>query len=437
MKLSPILSMILLGVLVGQAGIAVAQDNTAHASTPWIGEVTGNDVYLRSGPSTNYYPVTKLMAGSRLEVFQEENGWLAVAAPEGVFSLIDISYVDKDQGNKGVVNGNRVNVRAGSELSRSKYAKQKQLDKGAIVTIIGEDDEGYYKIVPPEGVYTWISAQFVTKVPEERLKQEAEKESRQAVTQAVPTSQPAQESSPTTQPSDPSGMLGKPAVEEDAPDLSTTPDERRELVTKLRTSIEEIEKNLAEELKKPLLERKYTLFIEEFAPLSEQETDPYSQAWAKVRIEQLENQIELVEAVKRVRAIKEKAHNERRDFASRRANIRTVPVPVDKGFAAEGELRESRIYDSPNGPRRYRLIDPNSEILHTLCYVEIPRDMDFDPGKYLGRMVGVHAREKFLKADGVDPVPVIIAAEVVLLERKEAIIEPPATSADSSQNPDK
>ena len=50
---------------------AVAQ--SAEGQVPRQGEVTGNDVYVRSGPSLNHYPVCKLNAGTRIAVVGEEH----------------------------------------------------------------------------------------------------------------------------------------------------------------------------------------------------------------------------------------------------------------------------------------------------------------------------------------------------------------------------
>ena len=93
-----------------------------------IGEVTGNDVYVRSGPSTNYYPVMRLRAGDRVVIVAKRPAWVGIAPPKGAFSLVARQYVDPDGENKGVINGNRVWVRAGSDLSTQSYAKQARLN---------------------------------------------------------------------------------------------------------------------------------------------------------------------------------------------------------------------------------------------------------------------------------------------------------------------
>ncbi|GAG00500.1 unnamed protein product, partial [marine sediment metagenome] len=74
--------------------------------TRGVGEVTGNDVYVRSGGSLNHYPVCKLKAGDRLTIVSGRGNWYEILPPEGVFSLISGEYVDTVDNKDGVVNGN-------------------------------------------------------------------------------------------------------------------------------------------------------------------------------------------------------------------------------------------------------------------------------------------------------------------------------------------
>ncbi len=60
----------------------------------WQGEVTGNDVYVRSGPSANHYPVCKLNAGVRVTILSQTGDWYEIQPPAGVFSFIHGDYVD-------------------------------------------------------------------------------------------------------------------------------------------------------------------------------------------------------------------------------------------------------------------------------------------------------------------------------------------------------
>ena len=92
-----------------------------------------------------------------------------------------------------------------------------------------------------------------------------------------------------------------------------------------------------------------------------------------------------------------------------------VPVALD----AQGELRISALYPPGPGPRRFRLVDPDGETERTIGYVEIPVGSSIDATKFVGRYVGVRASRQRLQPGGVQPVPVYIASELVLLPRPE------------------
>jgi len=115
------------------------------------GEVVGDDVYVRSGPSMNHYTVCKLDAGQRVAILGERGAWYEIIPPEGVSSLISGEYVDSPDGKTGVVNGNNVRVRAGSLLNGSKYTVQTMLSRGADVTIVGKDPRRVLADHPPFG----------------------------------------------------------------------------------------------------------------------------------------------------------------------------------------------------------------------------------------------------------------------------------------------
>ena len=68
---------------------------TSQPASPYGADVTADDVYVRSGPGSNYYPTTKLHAGDRVLVVGEQFGWLKIAPPPGSFSYVDMTLVEK------------------------------------------------------------------------------------------------------------------------------------------------------------------------------------------------------------------------------------------------------------------------------------------------------------------------------------------------------
>src|SRR5690349_12141358 len=64
---------------LGLAGSALAQNSTPPATptastgdTTYIGAITGDDVYVRSGPSDSYYPFMKVSTGAIVQVMGEK-----------------------------------------------------------------------------------------------------------------------------------------------------------------------------------------------------------------------------------------------------------------------------------------------------------------------------------------------------------------------------
>ena len=102
-----------------------AQSLPPAAPSPWEGEVSGMNVYVRSGAGTSHYPTTKLNAGDRVLVLDEKFGWYRIVPPAKSFSYIDRALVERVPGTDlAKVKQDRVFVRAGSHLVSRKSATQ-------------------------------------------------------------------------------------------------------------------------------------------------------------------------------------------------------------------------------------------------------------------------------------------------------------------------
>ena len=416
----------------------------ARGTEMFVGEVTVATVNVRSGPSTNYYVVTRLGAGERVTVADEENGWYAIVPPEKCYSVISKHYVDVGADGEGVVNGNAVRVRAGSDLDPHRYAVQLKLNKGAEVKVLGDDADGFLKIIPPKGAYLWAHTDYVARVPQEMLEPEARKatpitggEAPATPAQTEPAAQPQEQVEnldPTVKerPSSPArsadrddlatseGASDAPygalqaaasssASEPGKPDTKTPPSE-------YRAQLQAADEAMRAEMAKPIVDRRIDEIAEPYRRIAAQEEDTFAHLYAGRRFAQLENAAHTIAAVRRVRGLSDQVIKDRKEALAARSNMRPPVRPFLRGFDAKGELRESMIYSSPVGPRRYRLIDPDVEVPRTLCYVEIPRELRLDVSDYLGRLVGVRASAKFLETGDVNPIPIVVAEELVLLE---------------------
>jgi hypothetical protein len=138
---------------------------------PYTAYVTTDDVYVRSGPSEEYYPTDKLKTGTPVEIYRHDpGGWCAIRPPEGSFSWVSGRFLDKPNRDKvAKVASERVASRVGSRLSDTRDVIQVRLNKDEFVEVLGSETspEGqderitWYKIAPPSGEFRWIHGKYI------------------------------------------------------------------------------------------------------------------------------------------------------------------------------------------------------------------------------------------------------------------------------------
>lgn len=429
--MKPRTSMLLLGFALALGMSAFTTDKPAWADAPnYRAKISGDNVYVRSGPDHNYYPVGRLSRGQTVDVFGEQYGWLKITPPQGIYSLIEKHYLDLTREGLGVVNADYVNVRAAGEIAPQIYARQIKLNRGAEVQILGERQANldgkiltFYKIEPPPGTFLWIAAKFAqrddrTDVPDEPAGSVEHADPGRAKARLASTDLPAPSDAPTPSviPTD----APSSADETDHTDSLPSPDRVQQEIARLRAQLASLEKQLAPELAKPFPERNLAPFVDRFMPLSEQQTDRVVQQYARLRLEQFRHQIELAATMRDLRLEDRQLHEDRKQFMRERNGIRIDAIPTVRTFDLTGELRESNVYNSPVLPRRYRLVDPNTHPPMTIAYIEIPRDSIIDPSPLLGRYVGVVAAQRSYHPGLVNPLPIIIPAEIVPTDTPDA-----------------
>ncbi|WP_010581907.1 SH3 domain-containing protein [Schlesneria paludicola] len=133
----------------------------------------GDDVW--SGPSSKkFYPTSHLNRGQRVKVVRHDpGGWCMIEPPEGSFSWIRASHVQKNGPNHGSLKQNRIVVHVGSDLNPDDFTTiQAELSKDADVEILGEKsfqvgDEAprvMLKIAPPKGEWRWIARKSIVPI---------------------------------------------------------------------------------------------------------------------------------------------------------------------------------------------------------------------------------------------------------------------------------
>ncbi len=153
----------------------------AEQQFPYTGYINAADVYLRSGPGENYYPVSKLDRGQAVEVYRHDpGGWYAIRPTEDCFSWVSAEFIEPGEDNMATVKGDRVVARVGSTFSDVRDVIQVRLDQGEMVEILeakrfnsGPAAQTWYKIAPPAGEFRWISGKFVDRELPEAKPREA------------------------------------------------------------------------------------------------------------------------------------------------------------------------------------------------------------------------------------------------------------------------
>jgi hypothetical protein len=157
-------------VSIGFAQQSGSSQEVDTSSFPYTAEITGDDVYVRSGPGTNFYHCGKLKTGEKVKVVGKQFSWSRVLPPAGSFSWISMDFVtiNPTDPKVGTVTGDNVRVYAGSDFVKPLYSTtlQGKLSKGETVKLLGEQMDDYYKIAAPPFAYLWVSTNFTKAIPE-------------------------------------------------------------------------------------------------------------------------------------------------------------------------------------------------------------------------------------------------------------------------------
>jgi len=392
---------------------AWAQSAQAERAVIGEAEINANDVYVRSGDSLNHYTICKLKAGDHVTVVGERGEWYEILPPEGTFSLISGDYVDTADNQKGVVNGNNVRVRAGSLLNENKYTVQAMLTKGAEVTILGRNPDGFLRIKPPQGATVWINRTYAQLRSDGRPTPAVSAEGQPAPSDAggaAPTA-PAESKSADAPTSSPQPIGTPTPAASNAPKAIRTGDAEG-----WQNRLKELDAAAMREFGKPVAERQFDSLLAKYREAADQASNELIRQYAQRRIEEINTVVEAATAYHQLKKLDDIAENKRREYRGARAGIPEATPSSPSAIDAKGELRISALFPPGSVPQRYRLVDPSVAGGKTIGYVEIPLDSPIKAEDFLGRYVGVRALERRVQSGGVDPVPILIAGELIPLE---------------------
>jgi len=327
-------------------------DEAGTPAFPYMAEITGDDVYVRSGPGTNFYDCGKLNKGDKVKVVDRQFSWVRIVPPPGSFSWISMQYVNIDTDNPavGTVTGDRVRVYAGSDDRRPLYSPtlQGRLDKGDKVNLLGEQIDDYYKIAPLSFSYLWVSANFT-----------------KPIKVVAPIVEPTIVE-PTTEPNEtPKEVVPEPV----------SPETALEIYNALKEQLEA-------ERAKPMDQQNYADIKEALIKIAGNKTAGKAARYAEFVLKQIKDFELVLEVAKAVRLQNEQLQNIRERIDKARAT-RLAEFEDLGRFAVVGQLQTFTTY----GPGHYRIIDKSGK---TICYA-LPsgRVSQMQLSKLIDRKVGL------------------------------------------------
>ena len=340
--------------------------SAAQELFPFTGHVTGTDVYVRSGPGANAYAVGKVNAPMMLTVLDRSGDWLKIRPPAGVFSIMSKQYVATTDGRTGTVTGDRVRVRAGTDLAdlggtTNHWAFQQFLNKGAMVTILGEGVD-FYKIVPPDQSFVWISAQFVSTTPGG------------AVEPVGPVTPPGPPDQPVTPPVQP--------VEPVAPSTDDAMAAYKEAELALKA---EFEKPFDQRDFAPLLARYRSIHAPAGTPLAGAVTS--RTVFLTDAIERRRQWQRTRQGIDQTQQTQAELDRQREELARQRREQELRAA--QPGMVARGVVRDSDVFTGYGRPLRYILADPTTG--KTTAYAECSTGY-VDLSQYIGQNIGVYGK---------------------------------------------
>jgi uncharacterized protein YgiM (DUF1202 family) len=389
---------------------AAASQPALTVAQPFVGSITTDKVYVRSGPGTAYYELGQLARGDLVYVVGASKGWYQILPPNGTYCLVAKELVDLDpSGASCTVKADYVNIRAGTAIYKNRdIAVLAVVRKGTKLRVLNATGEKYVEVAPPEHVSVYISPQFVHqttaeyKVPSLKLPAGI---TGPAQTVSAPTSPPtaADNGAPTIDiPPEPAGHAPDEALANnheptpptpapgEAP-AATRPSAAQQVpipvpaVTYSQTATQkfnDLNTRYQEELRKPLPERNIDALLTEYKDLLKAENLAPSVKMGT------ESRIDALEKIAAVQRMAKEAATSDQNLAQQREALQQQYSTAEKlineyqrssPFVAEGTLQSSTIVKG-----KYALVNPATG--RVVAYVDPNAEVDISTllGKYVG-----------------------------------------------------
>jgi hypothetical protein len=126
-----------------------------------VGEVAGDQVRLRAGPSTRHAILTEVDRGGLLVILGREGRWFRVRVPGGFPCFVHRSLLRLDPDGTAVVSASRVLMRvtAGKEV----LPLESVLERGDVLAVLGESGE-WVRVVAPDRAHLYVFEELLTEL---------------------------------------------------------------------------------------------------------------------------------------------------------------------------------------------------------------------------------------------------------------------------------
>ncbi len=395
-------SLVLLTPVAAGLGVSSALRAEVIASEPYYVVVTVDEVNIRCGSGSVWYPVATVKAGTVLQVDGAEQGWLRVSYPAGTAAMVRTADAQRDEGAATVrlTSASKLlanNPRGG--LSESwRPLLEEALPAGTTLALIEEvrDSAGQveaFRVAAPETARGFISERSIRPATEAEVAQirppadPAPATTEESTAQAPQTTPEQTAQAPTTQDApaepqqQPAETIAQTPVEQTPAPAPAETSARRAIGTmeQLNTAFEGLKRVPTEDAEIEPLIAEYQRFI---GTLSDSAADSGWKRYAESRIELLRARLELQRQLLALRDAEAFANRGSTDITRSIEQMMANPL-----YKVVGRLGASTVYNGQNLPLMYRVQSVEGGVGRTLAYV-LPAE-DVDLAGRVGLIVGV------------------------------------------------
>ena len=128
---------------------------------PFTGKAKVDNVNLRAGADKNFEVLSILNSDDTLMVLGRSYDWYKVELPQSAHCYVAKEYIEKRDTGEYASKADSLNVRSRPGVDSSILG---QINRGDVVSVVGEDRDGWYEILPVKNTYGWVYFGLINKV---------------------------------------------------------------------------------------------------------------------------------------------------------------------------------------------------------------------------------------------------------------------------------